>query len=216
MAVERFSEWIVDSNTLLGEFPVLNGMGRSCVLMAYVERKLLTVNTGHAACAYLGHLYGHKTIYDAIHDERIRPLVQGAMEESGRTLLARYPKMNWDSHLKYIEQIICRFENPYICDEVTRVGRDPIRKLGSNDRLVKPLKDAAELGTPRGHLVVACAAALLYHNDEDAQSIQLETCIKEQGVTETFSKITGLKADHQIVDEVGKEYEALQSIITSS
>ncbi len=41
-----------------------------------------------------------------------------------------------DAHVKYIQKMIQRFSNPFITDEVTRVGRSPIRKLGPNDRLV--------------------------------------------------------------------------------
>ncbi len=44
--------------------------------MAFVERKLFTLNTGHAITAYLGKLAGHQTIRDAILDEKIRAVVK--------------------------------------------------------------------------------------------------------------------------------------------
>lgn len=61
--------------------------------MAFVERKLFTLNTGHAITAYLGKLAGHQTIRDAILDESIRAVVKGAMEESGAVLIKRYGLM---------------------------------------------------------------------------------------------------------------------------
>ncbi|MGE1796487.1 hypothetical protein [Klebsiella pneumoniae] len=66
-----------------GALPTIPGMELTDNLMAFVERKLFTLNTGHAITAYLGKLAGHQTIRDAILDEKIRSVVQGAMEESG-------------------------------------------------------------------------------------------------------------------------------------
>ncbi len=54
-----------------------SGDGLTDNLMAFVERKLFTLNTGHAITAYLGKLAGHQTIRDAILDESIRAVVKG-------------------------------------------------------------------------------------------------------------------------------------------
>ena len=88
VTVETFSEWIVDKTQFKGALPTIPGMELTDNLMAFVERKLFTLNTGHAITAYLGKLAGHQTIRDAILDEKIRAVVQGAMEESGAVLIA--------------------------------------------------------------------------------------------------------------------------------
>ncbi|VEA71026.1 Mannitol-1-phosphate 5-dehydrogenase [Serratia rubidaea] len=59
-------------------------------LMAFVERKLFTLNTGHAITAYLGQQAGLQTIRDAILDPAVRQVVKGAMVESGAVLIKRY------------------------------------------------------------------------------------------------------------------------------
>jgi mannitol-1-phosphate 5-dehydrogenase len=71
-------------------------------LMAFVERKLFTLNTGHAITAYLGQQTGHQTIRDAILDDSIRAVVKGAMEESA-VLIKRYG-FDAAKHAAYIEK----------------------------------------------------------------------------------------------------------------
>ncbi len=57
------------------------------------------------------------------------------MEESGAALIKRYG-FDADKHAAYIQKILGRFENPYLKDDVERVGRQPLRKLSAGDRLI--------------------------------------------------------------------------------
>ncbi|SPW35123.1 Mannitol-1-phosphate 5-dehydrogenase [Cronobacter sakazakii] len=57
-------------------------------------------------------------------------------------------------HAAYIEKILSRFENPYLKDDVERVGRQPLRKLSAGDRLIKPLLGTLEYGLPHQNLVL--------------------------------------------------------------
>ena len=68
VTVEEFSEWIVDRTQLKGWTHDIPGMELTDDLMAFVERKLFTLNTGHAITAYLGFAKGLPTIRDAILD----------------------------------------------------------------------------------------------------------------------------------------------------
>ncbi|MCQ8811874.1 mannitol-1-phosphate 5-dehydrogenase, partial [Escherichia coli] len=62
VTVETFSEWFVDKTQFKGALPNIPGMELTDYLMAFVERKLFTLNTGDAITAYLGNLAGHQTI----------------------------------------------------------------------------------------------------------------------------------------------------------
>ena len=62
VTVEKFYEWNVEEAGFKGEIPTIEGMNLVGNLMAYVERKLFTLNTGHAITAYLGYLNGYKTV----------------------------------------------------------------------------------------------------------------------------------------------------------
>ncbi|MBM5070416.1 mannitol-1-phosphate 5-dehydrogenase [Vibrio parahaemolyticus] len=208
VTVESFSEWIVDEQQFKGDIPNIAGMEKTNNLMAFVERKLFTLNTGHCITAYLGCLKGHRTIREAIEDPSIHAEVKQAMQESGEVLIRRYG-FDRDMHNAYIEKILGRFANPYLVDEVDRVGRQPIRKLGANDRLVKPLLGTIEYGTENQTLLKGIAAALKYTNDTDPQAVELQTSLKEVGVTKTLAKYTGLSEDSVEVAQIESLYNQL-------
>ena len=209
VTVETFSEWIVDETQFVGIIPTIKGMQPVDNLMAFVERKLFTLNTGHAITAYLGFYNGIGTIRDAILDERIRLIVRGAMEESGLVLIKRY---NFDEqkHMAYIEKILSRFENPYLQDDTARVGRQPIRKLGADDRLIKPLLGTFEYQVKNTNLLIGVAAALNYRNNDDEQAVKLKKLITEKGVKQAFCEISSIDVNNSIVMKVEEIYTAMQ------
>ncbi|EGR1274798.1 mannitol-1-phosphate 5-dehydrogenase [Vibrio alginolyticus] len=208
VTVESFSEWIVDEQQFKGEIPDISGMEKTNNLMAFVERKLFTLNTGHCITAYLGCLKGHRTIREAIEDPSIHAEVKQAMQESGEVLIRRYG-FDREMHNAYIEKILGRFANPYLVDEVDRVGRQPIRKLGANDRLVKPLLGTIEYGTENKTLLKGIAAALKYTNDTDPQAVELQTSLKAVGVKKTLATYTGLAEDSVEVAQIEAIYHQL-------
>ncbi|MEX5384953.1 mannitol-1-phosphate 5-dehydrogenase [Cronobacter muytjensii] len=207
VTVETFSEWIVDKTQFKGELPAIAGMELTDNLMAFVERKLFTLNTGHAITAYLGKLAGHQTIRDAILDEKIRLVVRGAMEESGAVLIKRYG-FDDAKHAAYIEKILGRFENPYLKDDVERVGRQPLRKLSAGDRLIKPLLGTLEYGLPHQNLVLGIAAAMHFRSADDPQAQELAQLIADKGPQAALAQVSGLDANSDVVAEAVNAYNA--------
>ncbi len=69
------------------------------------------------------------------------------LHESGVPLCRRYagsdPMFTPAGFRQYVEDLIVRMVNPYVRDTVARVGRDPARKLGWDDRLVGAMRLAA-------------------------------------------------------------------------
>lgn len=210
VVVEKYCEWNVEKASLKGEIPEIPGMNLADNLMAYIQRKLFTLNTGHCITAYTGILAGHKTIDQAISDSKIYDLVKAAMTQSGDGLIRRFG-FDKDAHYKYIDKIINRFKNPYLKDDVTRVGREPLRKLSADDRLVSPLTTAMSYGLPVDKLVLGIGAALRYNNPEDAQSTELQEKIAAKGVSGAFSEISGL-TDHALLEQVTKAYDQVTEL----
>lgn len=210
VVVEKYYEWNVEQASFKGEIPKINGMNLADNLMAYIERKLFTLNTGHAITSYLGFLKGYSTVDESISDEKIYNIVKSAMTESGNGLIAKY-KFDKEAHLKYIDKIIARFKNKYLQDDVTRVGREPLRKLSPTDRLVKPLTTALEYGFTVDNLITGIGAALNYNNPNDAQSVEMNKKINDLGVKKAFSEISGI-TDEEILNSVEKAYITAKNI----
>lgn len=206
VVVEKFYEWNVERASIKGELK-MEGMNLADNLIAYIERKLFTLNTGHAITAYLGNLKGLKTIADSIADEEIYTIVKAAMQESGEGLVAKYG-FDHDAHFAYIDKIIGRFRNPHLQDDVTRVGREPLRKLSANDRLIKPTMTAIEHGFATPNLVLGIGAALHYNNPEDPQSVHLQQAIAEVGVAKAFEQFSGVSADSELAAQVLAAYDS--------
>lgn len=207
VTVETFSEWIVDQTQFKGELPDIPGMELTDNLMAFVERKLFTLNTGHAITAYLGQRAGHQTIRDAILDEKVRAVVKGAMEESGAVLIKRYG-FEADKHAAYIQKILGRFENPYLKDDVERVGRQPLRKLSAGDRLIKPISGTLEYHLPNTNLVTGIAAAMHYQSKQDPEAQALAELLSRLGPQATLAQISGLDANSDVVAAVVRAWNA--------
>lgn len=209
VTVENFYEWNVEEAKIKGEVPQIEGMNLVGDLIAYVERKLFTLNTGHAITAYLGFLAGYKTVDESIKDEKIATIVKAAMQESGQGLVKKHG-LDLEAHYKYIDKILNRFKNPYLNDDVKRVGREPLRKLSAKDRLVNPLMTAKSYGISVDNLIIGVGAALHYDNPEDAQSVELQQTIKDLGVKEAVKKISEIE-DEELLNAIEAAYQKLTS-----
>jgi mannitol-1-phosphate 5-dehydrogenase len=207
VVVEAYYEWNVEEASFKGEIPKIEGMNLAGNLMAYIERKLFTLNTGHCITAYLGFLKGYETIDQSIADEEIFTIVKSAMTESGMGLVKKHG-LDKEAHLKYIDKIINRFKNPYLKDDVVRVGREPLRKLSSTDRLSKPTLTAAGYGLPVDHLLVGIAAALHYKNDQDPQSVELQQKVEELGIRGVLKEVSGIE-DETLLQTIEANYSKL-------
>ena len=204
--VEPYYEWVVETTE---DIPQVTGMKMVADLAPFIERKLFTVNTGHAVIAYLGYLAGKSTIDETLADEEIVTQVRETLKETGAYLVKEYG-LDEEEHLAYINKNIERFKNAYLNDGVTRVGRAPIRKLGPEDRLIRPATQAEKAGLPYTHLAKAIAAALLFDHPEDEEAMKIQEMLRETGPEGVLKTISGLPEDSGITQEVVRHYHALK------
>lgn len=200
VSVEPFCEWLVDDTQSKAKQIRLDNVGYVSDLTPYIERKLFSVNTGHATTAYTGNYYRYTTIGEAIADDKVLNQLKAVLQETGNLLIAK-----WDfarsQHEQYIQKIIERFKNPYISDDVSRVARTPIRKLGYDERFIRPIREAKERGLAYQSLVNVVAMILQYDDPNDEESVRLQKMLKENSVADVIYEVTGL-SDASIVDEI--------------
>ncbi|WP_124726757.1 mannitol-1-phosphate 5-dehydrogenase [Staphylospora marina] len=209
--VEPFYEWVVDRSGIRGEIPEIKGITWVSDLTPYIERKLYTVNTGHATAAYLGYLFGFRTMDEALRNPFVRETTQKALEETGRLLVLKHA-IDPEDHRRYTEKIMSRFANPHLSDEVTRIGRSPIRKLGPGDRLMGPAVQLLEHGMVPEHLSVGIAAALLFDHEEDEEAMRIRTLRAEKGLYKTIRQVTGVQPDSPLFARIIENVEKLESM----
>jgi mannitol-1-phosphate 5-dehydrogenase len=201
VTVEPFYEWVVDASRMIGERPAVEGITYVEDLAPYIERKLFTVNTGHAATAYLGYSQGIRNIAESIEDDSVLKEVSDVLDETGRLLVAKHG-FGEREHEEYKKKILSRFSNPYISDQVTRVARTPIRKLGREERLVSSAVQLLERGEEPVHLAGVIGAVLRYDDRGDEEAVELQEMIRVRGERSALSRCTGLAEDDPLVELV--------------
>ncbi len=136
---EAYNTLIVDKDGFITSLPDIPFIVGVSPIGAYVERKLFIHNLGHAATAYLGYDYdkGLTFIWEVLENEVIYGKVRRLMMETGRALTEKYPDVFSEQNIVYyINDLLQRFQNRSLNDTVYRVGKDLLRKLGPNDRLI--------------------------------------------------------------------------------
>ena len=199
--VEPFYEWVVNASQVKGDRPDISGVTYVDDLLPYVERKLLTVNTGHSAIAYLGYARGEETIHAALEDDSVSGTASKALEETS-LLLAHEYGFDPEELRDYRQKVLARFQNPRLTDETVRVARSPIRKLGHDERFVSPALRLLDMGHEPTHLAAVIRAALSFDDPEDEEAVELQETIRAEGKRSALAHYAGIAEDHPLVELV--------------
>ena len=209
VTVETFYEWVIDRTAFGDAAPVIPGATFVDELSPYIERKLFTVNTGHASAAYFGFEAGLEKISDAMADQDVAEDVRAVLEETKQLLVAKHGFSN-DEQEAYVQKILVRFSNPHLPDTVNRVGRAPLRKLSRHERFIGPAAELAERGIVPEALLGAIAAALRFNDPADAEATELAQILASSTPADATERITGLAPDHPLFAAVSTLVEERQ------
>ncbi|MBR7143271.1 MAG: mannitol dehydrogenase [Clostridia bacterium] len=200
--VEEYCELPVDRAGFVGEPPAdVQGLMPFTPFEFFIQRKLFIHNMGHAISAFLGARLGCEAIWQAMGVPAVKLLAMKAMMQSAAALSKEHGVPLADV-LRNVEDLIYRFSNRDLGDTVARVGRDPIRKLNENDRLVGAYNLCKKLGLPATYIRVGIAAALCFEEASDAAAVEVSTFAKENGTAAALAKYCNLTdpADAQAID----------------
>jgi mannitol-1-phosphate 5-dehydrogenase len=215
VTVETFYEWVIDRTPFHGAAPVIPGATFVDELSPYIERKLFTVNTGHASAAYFGFEAGLEKISDAMADQDVAEDVRAVLEETKQLLVSKHGFSN-DEQEAYVQKILVRFSNPYLPDTVNRVGRAPLRKLSRHERFIGPAAELAERGVVPEALLGAIAAALRFNDPADVEVTELAAILASAGPADATARITGLEPGHPLFNAVSTLVEERQAEVAST
>ncbi|HEL1960523.1 TPA: mannitol-1-phosphate 5-dehydrogenase [Streptococcus suis] len=200
VVVEPFNEWVVETQGMKNPNLKLEGVHYEADLEPFIERKLFSVNSGHATSAYTGAHFGATTILEALQNPEVKSKVEAVLAEIRSLLIAKW---NFDEQalVDYHKVIISRFENPYIVDDIARVARTPIRKLGYDERFIRPIRELRERGLSYDNLLATVSYIFGYKDETDEQSVQLQNLLQEKALPEVVAEVTGL-TDPALIAEI--------------
>jgi len=209
VTIESFFEWVVDrtpfvssSSTTGGGTPDIYGVTWVDDLGPFIERKLFTVNTAHAAAAYHGIDRGWVSIREALATPELQAEIRAVLAETKALLVAKHG-FDPDEQQAYIEKTLKRISNPFLPDTCERVGRGPLRKLSRKERFIGPAAQLAERGLEVWNLLNAVGAALRFDSEEDAESVELQAMLESGASAASLAEtITGLEPAHPLFPHV--------------
>lgn len=191
--LEKFFEWVVEQKPFASRgVPKIEGIKWVDELEPFIERKLFTVNTGHATAAYWGYAKKRATVDDALEDSEILAEVRAALAETTELIVTKHG-IPLEEQKAYAEKIIVRISNPELKDAVERVGRAPLRKLSRKERFIGPAVELAERGKSVDALLKAADKAFRFQKVEgDDESYELAKIVAENSAEDIVAKVTGV------------------------
>lgn len=210
VCVEAYCELPVDAEAFKGEIPPIAHLKPIPNFGSYVERKLFVHNMTHAATAYLGHLHGHEYIWQAIRDDAVRELVEKAANESCLALSQKHG-LDLDDLHAHRDDLIRRYHNRALGDQVARVGGDPLRKLSKNDRFVGAALNCLEQGINPEYIALAAAAGIRYDHPNDPTAAKVQDSFKQGGLTAVLKEICDIEENTPLANWIAKGMETLNN-----
>lgn len=128
--------------------------------------KLYLHNTPHCIAAYLGAIIGAQYLHEAMQNKQVADIVNGAMNEMLTAL-----KLRWDIPHEFLDwyagKELQRFANILLFDPISRVAREPLRKLELSGRLIGAAQMCLALGFVPNNILTGIASALLFSSKDD-------------------------------------------------
>ncbi len=195
--VQDFWKLPVDAERLKGSLPDIKGLELVEQFTGFLERKFYTYNAANGTVSYLGALLGYEKIADAAHDEKILKVLEGVYSETARALSVKH-NFPLDEQLAFTLTSKKKLQDYTIVDFIERNARDPLRKLGPDDRLVGSARLVESCGIVPENLAIAIAAAIYYTNDTDEFAKKLKEMRETEGIDYVIKNVCCLEPESDL------------------
>jgi len=169
---EDFRQWIVEDRFPFGR-PEWDRAGARFVadVHPYELMKIRLLNGSHSALGYLGYLLGFRDVDLAMADLDLRSFLRERYMEEVTLTLAAVPGIDLAA---YKDELVRRFSNPAIKDQVVRLAMDGSKKIPN--MIARPLAEALGAGLPVRSMALAIAGWIRFLTgaDEDGRPIPIE------------------------------------------
>jgi len=196
-----------DGKNMKGDMPEIKGMKPVNNFKAEFERKLFTHNLAHAALGYLGYLKNYTYVHEPFNDKLIVKILTDALDETSEALSRKYPAdIDAEGQRKIRKDVNIRFSNPMIMDTACRVARDPIRKLGTEDRLIGSAKLCIEYAIFPKNIAYICGAAFNYDYPKDEVAQKLQGMIADKGIEKVIEEVSEVDSKSDLGERIIESY----------
>lgn len=175
-----------------------------------LTQKLYTNNTSCGSVAYLGHLKGLTYMAEAANDVEIEPIMDEIYNEINQALIQGMG-IDAESQYAFSKRAKAKYTDRDIVDKLTRIARDPLRKLRPEDRLIGPSKIALSIGVKPTAIALATAAALFYDESDDESAMKLQQMRKEHGVEYILQNVCQLKPEEELYQMILSSIDELRA-----
>jgi len=179
----------------------IDGLTFTDNIEAIYARKLFTSNAGGAALAYFGFLSNCHFLYEALEIPEIRKNLTELLDVAKKCLIESFglDEAGLERHLD--ELMNRRFPSRELADTVQRVARNPLRKLGLQERLaglVHLLRRHALSTEPVSRVI---GSALHYRDPADVESLELGRIIAQKGIGAILEDVCGFERRERCFEE---------------
>lgn len=175
----------------------------------FLERKFYTYNAANGTTSFVGAVLGYTYIADAAFDERILALLDGVYKETA-TALSKKHNFPFDEQWAFTRTSLNKLQDKNIVDYIERNARDPIRKLGPDDRLVGSARLCLEYGVMPENLAIAIACAIHYEQPTDEFAVQLKEMREKHGILYVLENVCKLDANGTLAKLILSKVEEIK------
>lgn len=198
----------VDNKNYKGKALEINSMKLIDDFGNFLQQKMYTNNTSNAVIAYNGYLLGYNLIADATNSFEISKILDEAYNEINAILIKEL-SLNPEKQEDFAQKAREKYANYEIVDRIIRHGKDPIRKLGPDDRLIAPARMAYKHNIHPKVIIDTIAKAIMFDEVTDEAAQKLQKMRKEKGVGYVLQTISKLSKDEPLYHDVISRYDEI-------